>query len=155
MANATLSLENDAARAELHELVNRLDVASSSYPVGSSWTIAASLCHLAFWDQRVLFLLKQWQRSGRVETPRLDSQSIDSINQAVNMIALQVPGPAAMRLALDSAAAVDAFVAEIGEGLAEGIKATGLERYLRRSLHRREHLQKIRGVLDAQAAKTK
>jgi hypothetical protein len=88
-----------------------------------------------------------------LEGVRLDSQAVDSINEAVNMIALQVPGPAAIALALNSAVAVDSFIAGIGEELADRITAAGFERYLRRSLHRREHIRKILRVLDAQTAK--
>jgi hypothetical protein len=148
MSNTTISPENDTARAELAAFKNRLGLESYSYSVGSNWTIASSLCHLAFWDRRALLLLENWQRSGRVETSRLDSESVDSINQSLNLIALQVPGPAAMSLALESATAVDAFVDEIKDELAEKIKKGGFECFLRRSLHRREHLQKMHAVLD-------
>ncbi len=151
MAHADVCLENDVARAELTEIASTLDTGSLTFPLGSTWTIATSFCHVAFWDKRALFLLKHWQKSGSVEQVRLDSQSVDSINEAVNMIALQVPGPAAIALALDSAAAVDGFIAEIGEELAERITAAGFDRYLRRSLHRREHVRAIRRALDAEA----
>jgi len=153
MAMIDLCLDNDAARAELREIADRLDAGSVTCSIGTTWTVATSLCHLAFWDQRALFQLKQWQKSGSVDAVRLDSLTVDSINEAVNMIALQVPGPAAIAFALNSAAAVDAFVATIGEELADRITAEGFERYLRRSLHRREHVRKIRRALDAQAAK--
>jgi len=149
-----LCLDNDAARAELKEIANRLDAGSVTCSIGSTWTVATSLCHLAFWDQRALFQLKEWQKGGSVEAVRLDSQTVDSINEAVNMIAEQVPGPAAIAFALNSAAAVDAFIATIGEELANRITAAGFERYLRRSLHRREHIRRIRRALDAQAAKS-
>ena len=155
MAKADFVRENDAARTELNELVAGLDAASFSYPVGSGWTIASSLCHLAFWDQRALFLLQHWEKGGNVEMPPLDAQSVNSINQAVNLIGLNVPGPAAARLAADSAAAVDACVAGIGEELAGRIQAAGFERYLRRYLHRREHLGKMREALGARTAKRK
>jgi hypothetical protein len=134
---------------------DRLDASSGTCSIGSTWTAATSLCHLAFGDQRALFQLKQWQKSGSVEAVRLDSQTVDSINEAVNMIALQVPGLAAIAFALNSAAAVDAFVATIGEELADRITAAGFERYLRRSLHRREHIRKIRRALDTQSSKVK
>jgi hypothetical protein len=149
MTNVPISLENDAAREELKELGNRLDPEAYSYSMGSSWTLASSLCHLAFWDRRALFLLEQWEQSGTVETTRLESRSVDSINHAVNLIALQVPGPAAMSLALESAAAVDSFLETMKEELAEKIREAGFERFLRRSLHRREHLRKIYSVLDS------
>jgi hypothetical protein len=49
--------ENDAARVELSEFIAGLDEHSFKCPVGSGWTISTCLCHLAFWDHRVLFLL--------------------------------------------------------------------------------------------------
>jgi hypothetical protein len=74
--------------------------------------------------------------------------SVESINQAVTWIALAVPGFAAGRIAVESAAAVDALVAQISDDLAERIEAAGLVRYLQRSLHRQEHLNKIRQALN-------
>jgi len=87
--------ENEAARVELSELIARLDERSFNSAVGSGWTISTSLCHLAFWDQRVLFLLRKWESSGQIDASRLSSQSVDSINQAVNAVSQAVPGAAA------------------------------------------------------------
>jgi hypothetical protein len=56
------------------------------------------------------------------------------------------------RLALESAVAVDAQVAEIPGGPAGRMLCEGFEGFLRRSLHRREHLQKIEKVLAARSA---
>jgi hypothetical protein len=76
---------------------------------------------------------------------------VASINEAVNMIALRIPAPAAIALAVESAAAVDTLIGTIDEELAERIIAAGFERYLRRSCHRREHLRRIRRALDLQS----
>jgi len=154
MADQTIKSENDAARQALTQLVSALDQNSGSYSVSPTWTIATTLCHLAFWDQRALFLLKKWQADGRIETPRLDPASVDSINQAVNLIALQVSGPAAGRLVLECAAAVDALVAEIDDGVAGRMEAAGFGRYLRRSLHRNEHVRRVHHVLSAKTSTT-
>ena len=140
-------LDNDAARSELTEIAARLDAASAAYSVGSTWTVATSLCHLAFWDRRALFQLKRWKESGSIEAVRLDPESVASINEALNMTALRIPAPAAIALAVQSAVAVDTFIVTIDEEFAERIIAAGFERYLRRSLHRREHLRKIRRAL--------
>jgi hypothetical protein len=142
--------ENDASRLELEQLIGRLDQDLFNLKVGSEWTLSTVLCHLAFWDQRVLFALKKWQTTG-LELTRLNPLSVDSINQAVTTIAQAVPGPAAARLALESAVAVDAQVAETSDELARQILSEGFERFLRRSLHRREHLQKIHQLLAGQA----
>jgi hypothetical protein len=147
MRNRGFVEENETARQELGELTARLDEPSFRRAVGSDWTVSTLLCHLAFWDQRALFLLREWQ-SGHFETFRLSSQSVDSINEAVKAISQAVPGPAAAKLALDSAAAVDSLLTGIGDELVGEIVSAGFERYLRRSLHRREHLQKIKEAVD-------
>jgi len=149
MANRNFIEDNDAARQELAEVISHLDERSFALSIGSAWTISSLLCHIAFWDQRVLDLLKQWQ-SGPFEPSWPSAQQIHSINAGVKAIALAVPGPAAAKLALDSAAAVDAEVSHLTDELAGNIASAGLERYLRRSLHRREHLQRIREALGAQ-----
>ena len=63
--------ENDAARVELGEFIAGLDERSFKISVGSDWTISTCLCHLAFWDHRVLFLLNEWKGLGRLR--HLDS----------------------------------------------------------------------------------
>lgn len=140
--------ENEATRQALVELVSTLSEDSYRCPIGLHWTVATTLCHLCFWDQRALVMLKSWASGGTIEIPRLDVASVNSINQAVNRIALEVPGTAAGRIAVESATAVDAFVARIGDELARRIEAAGFERYLQRSLHRQEHLDKIRQALN-------
>jgi hypothetical protein len=139
--------ENDAARVELSELIAGLDERSFKCSVGFGWTISTCLCHLAFWDHRVLFLLNEWGRTGQLETSRLSSQSVNCINQAVNAISQAVPGADAAKLALDSALAVDTQLASMSDELISQLVSAGLERYLKRSLHRREHLLKIKEAL--------
>jgi hypothetical protein len=143
MMNRGFIDENEVARLELSELIAHLDERSFNCPLGLGWTVSTLLCHLAFWDQRVLFLLREWQ-SGHFETSRLSSQSVDSINHAVKVLSQSVTGPAAAKLALDSAAAVDSQLKGISDELIGQIVSAGFERVLRRSLHRLEHLQKIR-----------
>lgn len=149
MADRSFIQENEAARLELSELIARLNEHSFALPVGSGWIVSTSLCHLAFWDQRVLFLLRQWE-SGRIDTSRLGSQSVESINYAVNAISHAVAGPAAAELALNSPSAVESHLAAISDELIDQLISTGFERYLRRCLHRYEHLRKIRQALDGQ-----
>ena len=147
MADRSFVDENDAARLELGEFIAGLDERSFKCPVGSGWTISTCLCHLAFWDHRVLFLLNDWERTGQLERSRFSSQSVNSINQAVNAISQAVPGAAAAKLALDAALAVDSLLASISDELIGQLVSAGFERYLKRSLHRREHLQKMKEAL--------
>ena len=109
--------DNNASRLELGKLIERLDEPSFDIEVAPGWTVSSVLCHLAFWDQRVLYLLKKW-KSGGFEISRLTPPNVDSLNPAATTIARTVPGPEAARLALASAALVDSAVAETGEKLA-------------------------------------
>jgi hypothetical protein len=152
MADRSFVRENEASRVELSELIGRLDERSFRNQVGAGWTICTALCHLAFWDQRVLFLLREWERSGPTDSSRLGSQSTNSINHAVNAISRAVLGPAAAELALSSALAVDSYVAALGDDLVDQLVSAGFERYLKRYLHRREHMQRILKALDRGAA---
>jgi hypothetical protein len=149
MTDRTFMTDNEAARAELGKLIGRLEDPSFEVRVGSGWTVATSLCHLAFWDQRALFLLREWERRKSIQPIPPDSLSVESINYAVNAVAAEVAGPAAGRLAMRSAADVDGYLAGLGDGWVDQIVAAGLERYLRRSLHRNEHLRAIAGALEA------
>ncbi len=146
MGDRTFIEDNAAARQELAALIARLDERRLHCAVGSGWTVATLLCHLAFWDRLALSRLKAWE-SGPIDASPLGAQAIDSINEAVRAISQAVPGSEAARLALDSAAAVDLRVEGIGDQRRARIVDAGFEHILRRSLHRREHLRKIAEAL--------
>lgn len=138
--------ENDVSRKELGTFIAQLGDAEFQQAVGNGWTVATVFCHLSFWDQRALYLLQRWQ-SGDFEAFRLTPQAINSINEAAKVIAGAVPGRTAAQLALSSAEAVDAEIAQLGDDLAEKILSAWLERLLHRSVHRRAHLQKLKEKL--------
>ena len=138
--------ENEASRRELEDFISQLRDSDLEQQVGDGWTVSTVLCHLGFWDQRALYLLRQW-RCGEFEVFRLTAQAIDSINEAGRTVARAVPGQASARLALDSAEAIDSEIAQIGDDLIEKIRAAGLDRTLKRSAHRRAHLGKLKEVL--------
>src|SRR4029453_2968350 len=60
----TYIAENTAERERLIALVNGLTDEQLAQPREASWTVAAVLAHLAFWDQRALVLLKKWTQEG-------------------------------------------------------------------------------------------
>ena len=140
------SRENEAARLELSQFIASLSESDFDRDVGGGWTVASILCHLAFWDQRVLYLLKEWQ-SSPFDGFRLSAQAVNSINEAANFVFRGVPGRLAAQMALESASAVDAEVERLSEALIEQIDGAGFERAMRRSLHRNEHLRKVKEAL--------
>ena len=56
--------ENAQERERLRSLVKRLTDEELSLPLENGWTIAVALAHLSFWDQRSLFLMRKWNKSG-------------------------------------------------------------------------------------------
>jgi len=140
--------ENDASRQEMAALIADLDERSLALAVGSGWTVSSLLGHLAFWDQRVCYLLEYWRAAG-FEPSSLGGLTVDSINQAVKALAQAIPGGAAARLAMESAAAADAQAAQASDELAQQILDAGLTWVLQRYAHRREHLRQMRQALES------
>src|SRR6266478_2462581 len=78
----TYIVENDAERGRLRALVARLSDADLARAMPAGWTVAGVLAHLAFWDQRILVLLEQWERSPS-KPPRIENEAdTDWINDA-------------------------------------------------------------------------
>lgn len=111
------------------------------------WTIAALLAHLAFWDQRVLVILRRWQAEG------FDLSPIDSVavNDSLRVICHALEPRTAIELCLSSAQAVDAeletLTSELVEQMEEHAAATETQFRMNRSLHRDGHLNDIESLL--------
>ena len=86
--------ENDAERQRLRGLVRRLSDKDLERPMEAGWTAAGILAHLAFWDQRIVVLLDEWERKGPSWTPPLENErDIDWINDAGKALCLALPLP--------------------------------------------------------------
>ena len=137
--------ENDTQRARLKALLARSD-ADLARPMPAGWTVAGVLGHLAFWDQRVLVLFEQWEKTGQAP-PSYHQDNVDWINDATKPMLLAVPPRQAAQLALAIAEAVDAKVAGLSEDLVRRNAASETPVSLLRAEHRREHLDEIEQVL--------
>jgi hypothetical protein len=137
--------ENTAERQRLRALVDRLSDEQLRRPLPAGWTVAAVLAHLAFWDQRTLVLLEQWDKG---TTPRpLDAADVDWINDSSKALCLALPPRAAAQLAVATADAVDRKVQTLSDDRLAAIGAAGNRVNLRRCEHRREHLDEIEHTL--------
>lgn len=136
---------NARGRERLLKLVSGLSDEALALPVGDGWTIGALLAHLAFWDYRLLVLLRRWKEEGIGPSP-ID---VDGVNDAAKPLCLAIPGPEAVRLALNAAGEVDAELESLPEALRPGIMALVEEGKLRlnRALHRNEHMDQIERTL--------
>ena len=136
--------ENERELDRLRSLVERLTDDELIFPIGNGWTIAVSLAHLAFWDQRALFLLRKWKKDGVEESP-ID---IDITNDSLLPLWLAIPPRKAANLAISSAEAIDHELAEAPTELINEIVALGEKFRLYRSIHRKQHLDEIEEYLN-------
>ena len=138
--------ENTKERERLSALVRRLTDEELSLPLGDDWTIAVALAHLSFWDQRSLFLVRKWKKSGVVEPSPID---IDVTNDSLLSIWLAIPPRAAANLAVSSAEEIDRELEEASSDLITKIESLGEKFRLYRSIHRKLHLDEIEKLLNS------
>jgi hypothetical protein len=137
--------ENAAELRRLKSLVGRLDDADLARPTPGGWTVAASLAHVAFWDQRVLHWLDRWEQG---EAPRaLDHADADWINDAGKSLLLALPPRVAARLAVEVAERVDRRLAALSDERVSANQAAGEPLLLVRARHRKTHLDEIEEIL--------
>lgn len=135
---------NDASRRRLEAFIHSLSDEDFTRTNAHGWTVAALLGHLAFWDQRMLVLLRRWQEHGVDELP-VDP---DMINDSLRPICLALEPHAAADLCLASANEVDAALAGMTPELFEAIQASPNHFRFNRSLHRDDHLGEIVRILE-------
>jgi hypothetical protein len=139
----TYIAQNDAERGRLRGLVGRLSDADLVRAMPAGWTVAGVLAHLAFWDQRILVLLEQWERSPS-KPPRIENEAdTDWINDASKPILLALAPRQAANLAVAIAETVDGKVAALPDDLVARNAAAGSPLNLLRAEHRAEHLREI------------
>jgi hypothetical protein len=139
----TYIAQNDAERGRLRGLVGRLSDADLARAMPAGWTVAGVLAHLAFWDQRILVLLEQWERSPSTP-PRIENEAdTDWINDASKPLLLALAPRQAANLAIAIAETVDGKVAALPDDLVARNAAAGSPLNLLRAEHRAEHLREI------------
>ena len=135
--------ENTASRERLERLVGRLSDEELARTTDEGWTVAALLAHIAFWDNRLLVLLRRWQAKGVDESP-VDP---DMINDAIKPLLLALEPGKAAELCLASARAIDAELETISAELVAAIEASPNHVRFNRAHHRDDHLGEIKRLL--------
>lgn len=139
--------QNDESRQRLKALVSRLSDADLARSTDYGWTVAALLAHLAFWDQRMIVILKRWREEG------FDPSPIDAaaVNDSLRVICHALEPRKAVELCLSYAEAADAELAtltpELVKQIEEHAAATDTQYRMNRSLHRDGHLNDIEALL--------
>src|SRR6266581_2347604 len=143
-ADRSYVAQNTAQRDRLSEFVERASDKELEAPMPAGWTVAAVLAHLAFWDQRIVFLLDQWQRAREGTPPPLESASdVDWINDAAKPMFLALAPRRAAELALAIAEEVDRRVQVLPDDWVARNAAAGSPVNLVRAEHRGQHLAEI------------
>ncbi|HUE98088.1 MAG TPA: maleylpyruvate isomerase N-terminal domain-containing protein [Anaerolineales bacterium] len=141
------SQENTESRRRLETLVRGLSDQDLARSTDYGWTIAALLAHFAFWDQRVLVILRRWKEAG------FDPSHIDAaaVNDSLRVICHALEPRTAIELCLSSAEAVDAeletLTPDLVKQMEEHAEATSTQFRMNRSLHRDGHLDDIESLL--------
>jgi len=143
------SQENTDSRHRLESLVGRLTDTDLALSTDYGWTVGALLAHLAFWDHRMLVILRRWKESGLDESP-IDAMAV---NDALKVICHALDPRTAAELSLFAArqldAELDTLTPEFVKKIEEHIEATGTQFRMNRALHRTGHLDDIEALLPA------
>ncbi len=138
---------NNAERARLKALVERLDDEELKRPMSASWTVAGVLAHMAFWDARALYLMDKWASGIAPSAADCEPEDVDWINDAAKPLCLALPPRVAAQLALQMAEEADRRVAALSDEMVAQIVAVGQPLNLSRADHRSEHLDDIERYL--------
>ena len=133
---------NRASSDRMRQLAARLSDKELMHPVGEHWTVAIVFAHLAFWDRRVLYVLDMTEHEGKVFIPEIDI----FVNDLSLPLWAAIPPHEAVRIALETAQAVDKRLEEFPPALLEQIYAYS-QRWVERSRHRGEHLDEAEAAL--------
>ena len=141
------SEQNAESRHRLEALTQKLTDEDLSRSTDYCWTIAALLAHLAFWDQRMIVILRRWMEESFDPSP-IDSRAV---NDALRVVCHALEPHTAIELCLSSAEAVDAefdsLTADLVKQIEQHAAATETQFRMNRSLHRNAHLDDIEALL--------
>jgi len=133
---------NKKSRERMRQLAENLTDEQMQTRVGEHWTVAIVYVHLAWWERRVLWVLEMTEKNGKLTYPELDI--------VINDISLPlwevIPPREAVRIALESAEAVDQWLERYPEALLEELH-TAYRRWVFRADHRNEHLDEAEAAL--------
>lgn len=141
---------NTAERERLRALVGRLSDDDLRRKVNKSWTIAAVLGHLAFWDARQLFLVDKVERGIPFNEGEVEPEPPDWINDSTKVVIDALTPRAAADLALRTAEEIDARIAALTPEQAAHTWPADPKSLINplRASHRAEHLDEIEAFLN-------
>lgn len=145
-ADRSYIAENARELERMTALVARLGDEQLRRPVNPEWTIAATLLHLAYWDERALWLAAKIERGEPFMPEEAEPDPPTWVNDVSRPFLHAVAPREAARLALRTAEECDRAVASLP---AEKVWPNDRRSLLNalRAGHRREHLDEIEAAL--------
>ena len=132
---------NTQSRERLGTIIASASDEDLQRSLGDSWTVAAVLAHLAFWDQWVAARWDRYDRDGAIED--VPDGVVDLANAAGLPLWRAYEPRRAAALALTAAEAVDRRIEALPAAAVAHALATGRRTMVDRSLHRSAHLDEI------------
>src|SRR5688572_27612018 len=143
LMNRDFETANQATRKRMRTFIESMSDEQLTLPTVAGWTISSALAHVAFWDFRILYLLKHWKENEIAPSP----YDVDAINEAHKPLCLALPPRTAANLALQAAEAVDGEIENTSDELVEKIRAAKVQFKFERNEHREYHLEEIEMTL--------
>jgi len=134
--------QNRISRERMRALIEGLSDEEMQTKVGEHWTVSIVYAHIAWWDRRVMYVLNESEKNGKLFVPEIDI----FVNDLSLPLWAAVPPKEAVRIAMENAEAVDKRLEEYPEALLEEIRNYS-ERWIIRALHRNEHLNEAEEAL--------
>ena len=134
--------DNRIQNDRLKSILDKLSPAQWSQDIGGGWSIGTMMCHLAFWDQLTSVRLRLWKEKGRLAVIP-DEDNINSINDSLRFIFGAIDYEHGKTLVKKSADEIDSLTQSLTPGQLAELESTGRDRWFKRSLHRRHHLERI------------
>jgi hypothetical protein len=133
---------NRASTERIRTLANRLSDEEMQTPVGQHWTVAIVFAHIAWWDRRVMYVLDETEKDGKLFIPDIDI----NVNDISLPLWAAIPPRAATRIAIETAETLDNRLENYSPALLEEIFNYN-KRWVIRALHRNEHLNEADAAL--------
>ncbi|HEX4745164.1 MAG TPA: maleylpyruvate isomerase N-terminal domain-containing protein [Candidatus Limnocylindria bacterium] len=148
-ADRSYTEANDRERSRMRAIVERLSDDDLRRPVNPDWTIAAVLCHIAFWDGRALALTEKLERGVPFSEGDAEPEDVAWINDATRPLLHAIPPRDAAAVALRIADETDRRVAALPPELRARTWPADRRSPLNplRAAHRAEHLEEIEAAL--------
>jgi len=138
MNTAPIFQANRESTVRMKQLIQRLSDVQLTSVLPNGWSVAVTLAHLAFWDQRVIHVIVMAKKEGKVVRTELDIQ----LNDIIEPFLRAIPSAEAAKLVLSSAERLDQLLETCSPEMIDQLEKES-PRWVDRSLHRNSHLDDI------------